>query len=63
MDLNKLQLERKRDQSWALARKDMPLFEKFFNNEASEWEATQVAVIAIHKETDPYHKEQDSRCG
>ena len=47
MDLNKLQLERKRDQSWALARKDMPLFEKFFNNEASEWEATQVAGIAI----------------
>ena len=47
MDLNKLQLERKRDQTWALARKDMPLFEKFFNNEASEWEATQVAGIAI----------------
>lgn len=47
MDLNKLQLKRKRDQTWALARKDMPLFEKFFNNEASEWEATQVAGIAI----------------
>ena len=47
MDINKLQLERKRDQIWALARKDMPLFEKFFNNEASELEATQVAVIGI----------------
>jgi len=47
MDLNKLQLERKRDQIWALARKDMPLFEKFFNNEASELETTQVAVISI----------------
>ena len=48
MDINKLQLERRRDQIWAQARKEMPLFEKFFNNEASEWEATQVAVIAIH---------------
>ena len=47
MDINKLQLERKRDQIWALARKDMPLFEKLFNNEASELEATQVAVISI----------------
>jgi len=47
MDINKLQLERNRDQIWALARKDMPLFEKFFNNEASELEATQVAVISI----------------
>jgi hypothetical protein len=47
MDIKKLQLERNRDQIWALARKDMPLFEKFFNNEASELEATQVAVISI----------------
>lgn len=47
MDINKLLLERNRDQIWALARKDMPLFEKFFNNEASELEATQVAVISI----------------
>ena len=47
MDINKLQLERKRDQIWAFARKDMPLFEKFFNNEASEFEATQVAAISI----------------
>jgi hypothetical protein len=47
MDLNKLQLERQRDQIWALARKDMSLFEKFFNNKASESEATQVAVISI----------------
>lgn len=48
MGFNKLQLERKRDQIWALARKDMPLFEKFFDNEAYEWEETQVAAIAIH---------------
>ncbi|MHC4070500.1 MAG: hypothetical protein ACYTGS_00480 [Planctomycetota bacterium] len=47
MDLDKLQLERKSDQIWALARRDMPLFEKFFNDEASELEATQVAVISI----------------
>ncbi len=47
MDLNKLQLERKRDQVWALARKDMLLFEKFFNDDTSELEATQVAAISI----------------
>jgi len=47
MDINKLQLERKRDQIWAFARKDMPLFEKFFDKEASEFEATQVAAISI----------------
>ena len=47
MDLNKLQLERKRDQIWAFARGDMPLFEKFFDKEASELEATQVAAISI----------------
>ena len=47
MDLNKLQIERQRDQIWALARKDISLFEKFFNNKASESEATQVAVISI----------------
>ena len=47
MDLDKLQLERKSDQIWALARRDMPLFEKFFDDRASEWEATQVAVISI----------------
>ena len=47
MDINKLQLEQKRDQIWALARKDMPLFEKFFDKKASELEATQVAAISI----------------
>jgi len=47
MDLNKLQLARKNDQIWASARRDMPLFEKFFNDQASEWEATQVAVVSI----------------
>lgn len=47
MDINKLQLERKRDEIWALGREEMPLFEKFFNEEASELEATQVAVISI----------------
>ena len=47
MDINKLQLERKRDQTWAFARKDMPLFEKFFDKEASEFEVTQVAAISI----------------
>ena len=47
MDLSKLQLERKNDQIWALARRDMPLFEKFFNDQASEWEAIQVAIVSI----------------
>lgn len=47
MDLNKLQLARKNDQIWASARRDMSLFEKFFNDKASEWEATQVAVVSI----------------
>lgn len=47
MDIDKLQLERKRDQIWALAREDMPLIEKFFNEKTSESEATQVAVISI----------------
>ena len=47
MDLNKFQLERKRDQIWAFARGDMPLFEKCFDKEASELEATQVAAISI----------------
>ena len=37
----------KGDEIWALARRDMPLFEKFLNEEASELEATQVAVISI----------------
>ncbi len=60
MDLNKLQLERKRDQVWALAREDMPLFEKFFNEETSELEATQVAAISIEliaTELDVYQDE------
>ena len=47
MDLNKLRLERKRDEIWALAREDMPLFEKFFNKEASKLEATEVAALSI----------------
>ena len=47
MDLNKLKLERKRDQIWAFARGDMSLFEKFIDKEASELEATQVAAISI----------------
>ena len=47
MDSNKLQLERKRDEIWARAREDMPLFEKFFHEETSELEATQVAVISV----------------
>ncbi len=47
MDINKLQLERKRDEIWAMAREDLALFEKFFNKETSESEAMQVAVISI----------------
>lgn len=47
MDINKLQLEQKRDQIWAQARKDMPLFEKFFDGQGSELESTEVAAISI----------------
>ena len=51
MDLNKLQLERKNDQIWALARRDMPLFEKFFNDQASEWELVQVILLRSFEHT------------